>query len=156
MAVTPEPVGDVAGVRAVLAVPVAVGGEDFPAVGAGEGIDGCLSAVYRIGVPVPPFLTAFAGAELYGFDTGFLLNRFSAVSAEYDFRSFRGRITDLAVQSVPVAVGDNLVLGKSKCIRYFLVAEFLRTQICDFFFLFGCHSFPTSYFPLEIRGKVGR
>jgi hypothetical protein len=141
---------------AILAMPVAVCCESFTAVGAGEGINGGLSPLNGILVLVPPFLTALAGAELYGFDTGLLMNRSAAVFAEYSIRSRRSRITDFSIQSVPVTVGDNLVLGKSKSICYFLVSELLRTELCNFVFLFGCHMYPTSYFSLEKMRRFER
>ncbi len=128
MAATSEPVCDIAGMGAVLAVPVAVCREGFNAVGAGEGIDGCLSSLHSILVLVPPFLTALAGTELYRLDAGFLMDRLAAVLAEDSVRNGCSWISDFSIQTVSVAIGNNLILGKAKSSSDFLIAEPLHAK----------------------------
>ena len=87
MAITSKAVSNITGVRAVFAVAVAVGSERLTTVSTGEGVDGGRSPVNCFRVPVPPFLTAFAGAELNGFDAGLLVDRLAAILAEDSVRN---------------------------------------------------------------------
>jgi hypothetical protein len=77
---------------------------------------------------VPPFLTAFAGAELYRFDAGLLMDRLAAILAEDSVRNCRSWISDFSIQTVSVAIGNNLILGKAKSSSDFLIAEPLHAK----------------------------
>ena len=73
--------------RAVFAVVVAIRRERLTTVSAGEGIDSGWPPVNCFRVLVPPFLTAFVGAELYRFDAGLLMDRLAAILAEDSVRN---------------------------------------------------------------------
>lgn len=72
-------VTNVAGVRAVFPVSIAVGSKGPPTAGTGEFVNSLF--VYHIGMSIPPVLTAVRRAEFYQLPSGHLRDGLTAVLA---------------------------------------------------------------------------
>jgi hypothetical protein len=105
MAITAfKPVCDIAGVRAVLTVPVSIGREPFSAVGAVECVDGFPVDLFRVGVP--PAESAGVRAEPDFLSTGNLFYWLSAVLAVGAIRRILvACVGNLSGEVVPAAKG---------------------------------------------------
>lgn len=90
MAPTSKAICDVAGMRAIFSVGIAVGSEGFTAMRATVGIDGLL--VYHLGVSVPPGLPALVTAKQQGLLIWFLQQFFATVFTVGFFVGRRGGI----------------------------------------------------------------
>lgn len=98
----PKPVLDIAGVRTILPVGIAVCRERFPTIGAVKAVDGL--ALHLFLVAVPPFHAALVRAEFPLLLAGCLRQLGSALLAESVCLVGIAAAAD-ALQVVPAAVG---------------------------------------------------
>ena len=145
---TLEPVSDVAGVGAVLAVAVSIGRERFPAAGAGECVERL--PVDAFGMAVPPSEAAGVGAEPRFLSTGFLCERFPAALAVRLAR----RIPSIGIgepsgEVVPSAIGRHLAFGEPERTGYRGISMAFPAKASYLFLLLCVHENTSRRFPLE-------
>lgn len=128
--------GDVAAMAAILPALIPIGGELFPAMGAGKGVD-CLFP-HAVLVPVPPGCPAGIGAEYPGFAFGYGFRGFTAVLAKDNV--LRGT----AIKTIAAAKGSDGIIGKAKQLADFQIAIALQTKGLDLFFFMVCHGMASS------------
>lgn len=140
MTITSKTILDVAFVRAIFSVVIAIGSEGFSAAGAGVGVDGGRPSVYSLRMMVPPVLTAFVRAEEDLFSLRDLLDWLAAVLAEGASSCFiSGCSWSFCGELVPAAVGAHLVLGKTEQLCYLAIAFTGAAKLCDVYSLFVRH-----------------
>lgn len=127
---------NVAGMRAVLPMRVAVSGKWTTASDARKMIDGF--SVDLLEMVVPPFLAAGPAAEASAFSSRRLINGFPAVRTEDD-RSLILFRSSLAGQAVSLAERFHCVFRQGKGGTDLAVADAFFPHTSDLRFLFICH-----------------
>ena len=131
-----EPSRDVALVRAVFPVPVAVRRERLTTFRASEIVHGFLVQLIR--VRVPPFFTASPGAEHARFPFLYLHKRRTAFLAEGGSGVGGGGFL-LYGYIIPAAVGLDGIPGDTDCLADLCIADARTAEFSDPLFLFIGH-----------------
>jgi hypothetical protein len=128
--------GDVAAMAAILPALIPIGGELFPAMGAGKVVD-CLFP-HAVLVAVPPGCPAGIRAENSGLAFGKDFRGLAAVLAKDSI------LWGIAIQTIAAAKGSDGIIGKAKQLADFEIAIALQTKGLDLFFFMVCHGMASS------------
>jgi hypothetical protein len=143
-----EPILDITGVGAVLAVTVSIGREGLSAAGTGECVERL--SIDVAGVAVPPFEAAGIRAELHFLSSGVLHEWLSAALAVSRPRSICIiRIGEPAGEIVSSAISRDLAFGKPQRMRYRCISVSFFAKAAYLFFLLCVHDNTSRHFPLE-------